>query len=167
MPSSPQAPETGYYFNLFTQARRFRVGLEQRRWCDLWHQHFDVQGIGNLGWPHRHRHLTALFTALAGARRELESSKQPYQLFALVHPRDSASDALVVHTPNPHGSVFPYALGGQPLTRLPPWLGAVMTPGRYTVRVARYDGQTRYIIQPALQSEDGSGVVARCRASGL
>src|SRR3989442_2446792 len=99
--------DRAYYRKLRHKAERFRVNLPAKQWCDLWHEHFDWDGLGNLGWLHRRKHLAVLLSALRRARAELSGSDQPHQLFALVHPRSSADDGVFVHTPNPNGSAFP------------------------------------------------------------
>ena len=140
-------PDKLYYFKLFTKANRFVVDLKKHTWCDLWHQHFDCEGFGNINWVHRRRHLAALLRALTRARHELNESRKPYQLFALVHPRDSGSDAIFVHTENPNGTKFPCKLSCQPIASFPPLLAGYIDPDIYEVLTDVHENETTYVIQ--------------------
>ena len=152
MPSLKQTPgkppDRRYYHRLTRRARMFRVDIDQRAWLNLWHEHFDWEGHGDLGWRHRRRHLSVLLQALARARVELGCASMPSQLFAIVHPRDSASDALYVHTENPHNPDFPYQLSGRPLETLPPLLAGRVDLALYEVLANVQEDGTTYVIRP-------------------
>ena len=135
------------YARLFRAAISFAVNLPQRQWCNLWHQHFDGKGFGDLNWVHRRRHITVLLKALNRARRELQATKQPHQLFAIVHPQDSSSDAIYVHTPNPY-SEFPSAISGSEIHTLPPLLAGRVDQSIYEVLVNRHNDGNTYLIRP-------------------
>ena len=140
-------PDKLYYFKLFNKANRFKVDLKKYTWCDLWHEHFDYEGFGNISWIHRRRHLAALLRALTRARLELNHSSKPYQLFAIVHPRDSGRDAIFVHTENPNGTKFPCDLRGQPVASLPPLLVSYINLSIYEVLATVHRNETTYVIQ--------------------
>lgn len=130
-------------------ARRFRVDLPKKQWCDLWHQHFDWDGVGDEGWRPRRAYVSALLNALARARLELRNAAQPCQLFATIHPKSSMDDALYVHTPNPNGTPFPADYGdAKKLVSLPPLLAGRVSLERYAV-FAVGQGDSRYfVIEP-------------------
>jgi hypothetical protein len=141
------APNRDYYRRLRHQARGFKVDLPAKKWCDLWHTHFDWDGFGNLGGMHRRRHLNALLTALARARVELAAQPVAYQLFAAVYPKSSADDALYVHTRNPNSTPFPYAFeDAVPAAALPPLLAASVDRQHYRVLKSPADGGSCYLL---------------------
>jgi hypothetical protein len=127
-------PDRSYYRRLSREVRKFEVDLPAKKWCDLWHTHFDWDGYGDRGWLDRRRHLRALFVALTRARRELAAQSIPYQLFAAVYPASSSDDALYVHTENPNSTPFPFEFPDtQPTAGLPPLLATFVDPRRYRV----------------------------------
>lgn len=140
------SPDQNYYRELHLKAARFRVNLETKEWCDFWHQHFDWKGFGNLGWLHRRRHLAAVLKALCKARLELSDTKQPYQLFALIHPNSSGDDGIFVHTPNPNGSEFPCTfVDAVEIQVLPPLLVTRINLETYTV-LSQLQGKDKFFI---------------------
>jgi hypothetical protein len=148
-------PTTDYYRLLKRNSRRFRVDMARRKWCDLWHSHFDWRGFGDKGFIHRRRHLNALLTALQRARIELSNYSGAYQLFAAIHLRDSANDALYVHTPNPNGTEFPVDFSGaNEIEELPTLLS-----GRVDLRIYRVlrqhhaDGTESFLVIPRSSGE--------------
>ena len=143
-----QLPDERYYYRLTRKASLFRVDIEKHEWLNLWHQHFDWEGFGDLGWRHRRRHLAVLLRALMRARIELSSSRKPHQLFAIVHTKESASDAIYVHTENPHNTEFPCKLSGQELEVLPSLLAGRVNLTLYAVLVRHHEEGTTYVIQP-------------------
>jgi hypothetical protein len=142
-----------YYFDLKRKTRTFNVALEDKQWCDLWHQHFDWKGLGDKGWLHRRRHLTALLVALVRARQELKSANLPHQLFAIVHPRDSGSDAIYVHTENPNSTPFPITHTGQEVESLPSLLASRVDLSQYRVLSYGSGRERSYIIEPVAHSQ--------------
>lgn len=142
-------PDREYYRKLRRKGERFRVNLVAKQWCDLWHQHFDSNGFGNRSWWHRRRHLAVLLNALRRARVELSATAQAHQLFALVHPRSSADDAVYIHTPNPNGSGFPCEFHGAVAVRaLPPLLAGRVELAQYSVHAVSAEGGSYFVIQP-------------------
>jgi hypothetical protein len=143
-----------YYRELAKKSRNYAVRMDKKQWCDLHHDHFDWDGKGNAGKVHRLKHLNALFRALRRARIELESYGRPYQLFAYVDLKNSANDALYVHTPNPNGSEFPNPIESvSVLVQAPPILCARVDSRQYEVR--RYSGKSGsiYYVIPKASSE--------------
>ena len=141
-------PDKLYYYRLRQRARNFSVNLENKKWCDLWHVHFDTEGFGALGWVHRRRHLSALLVALSRARLELMSAKQPYQLFAVINLSDSGDDAIYVHTNNPNGTKYPIVHLGRPTHSLPPLLAGRVDLNIYRVVVRHENTSSTYVIEP-------------------
>lgn len=140
-------PDKRYYYDLFRKVRLFRVDLEQRGWMNLWHQHFDWEGFGDLSWVHRRRHISALLQALARARIELKNQSMAHQVFATVHVPGSANNALYVHTENPHAA-FPCKLSGRALAFLPATLAGRVDLRLYEVLSSHSQGEISYVIQP-------------------
>lgn len=142
-------PDRDYYRRLYRTADSFRVDLITKRWCDLWHVHFDWNGFGNLNRVHRLKHLNVVLRALDRARRELAGTTQPYQLFAIVYPRSSIDDAVYVHTENPNGTEFPLRFSGAvPIDTLPPLLAGRVNLKLYSVLKQRHDeGDVSFIIE--------------------
>lgn len=131
------------------RARRFSVNMRSKQWCDLWHMHFDWEGDGNASWANRRRYLSALFVALARARVELAAWGKPHQIFAAVHPLNSADDALYVHTPNPNGTEFPLVHAGARLLESPPSLLAGKMPRTgYAVYAVGTGDDVCYVVTP-------------------
>jgi len=143
-------PTAAYYRLLKREASRFTVDMARRKWCDLWHEHFDWRGFGDRGFVHRRRHVNALLTALRRARVELSDHPGPYQVFAIVHVKDSANDGLYVHTPNPNGTDFPMEFpGAESVVGLPPLLSGRVDLHHYKVlRQRNGDGTEFFVIVP-------------------
>jgi hypothetical protein len=141
--------DRAYYRKLRRRGERFRVNLPAKQWCDLWHQHFDWDGLGNLGWLHRRKHLAVLLNALRRARAELSGSVQAHQLFALVHPRSSADDGVFVHTPNPNGLAFPCTFErAAAVPTLPPLLAGRVDLALYEVYAVPNEEGFYFVVQP-------------------
>ena len=148
-----QSADRRYYRKLTSKSRNYAVRMDKKQWCDLHHDHFDWDGKGNTGRAHRVRHLNALLRALRRARIELERYGRPYQLFAYVDLKNSANDALYVHTPNPNGTEFPNPIGSVSVpAQAPPLLGARVDPRHYEVRRYGESGSIFYVI-PRASSE--------------
>jgi hypothetical protein len=146
--SNYSSPTSRYYFDLKRKTNSFKVELGAKQWCDLWHQHFDWKGFGDTGWLHRRRHLSALLVALSRARQELTNAGIPYQVFASVHPNDSGSDAIYVHTENPNGTPFPIVHTGEIVTTLPSLLTSRLCLTRHQVFAYGKGKERSFIIAP-------------------
>lgn len=81
--------------------------LDPSAWCNYAHQHFDWPGYGDICWKERKVHLEILFKHFSIIGDRLKNRERPFQMFAILHWRDSGQDALYFHTPNPY-SDFPY-----------------------------------------------------------
>jgi len=152
-------PDERYYYRLIRKASQFHVGLDRREWLNLWHQHFDWEGFGDLSWRHRRRHLSVLLRALARARAELKDSRKPHQLFVIVHPRESASDAIYIHTENPHNTEFPCRLSGRKINALPSLLAGRVDLTLYEVLVSNHDEGENLCHSPARLSRNSFQVI--------
>ncbi|MBV8620789.1 MAG: hypothetical protein JOY84_18130 [Curvibacter sp.] len=146
--SIKKTPDEYYYYGLKKRLRRFKVDIQKRKWFDLWHEHPDFEGFGDLSWRHKRRHLSMLLRTLTKARIELQNSGMQYQIFAAVYTNESANNAVYVHTPNPNGSQFPCELSGTPLDAMPMLLAGRVDPMRYQVLAIQGVGGTTYVIQP-------------------
>ena len=122
------------------------MDLGRKRWCDLWHQHFDMDGLGDTSWGLRRLHISALMQALVRARHELQTQRLPYQLFAYIDRDESGQDALYVHTENPNGTSFPCELIGRELQTVPALLAGLVAIDRYRVLLAQ--GGRHYYVSP-------------------
>jgi hypothetical protein len=101
-----------YYKNLATQNDfeswdRFNFRDDPEHWFDLWHWHFDWSGLGNDSFKRRRPHLDKLFRHFDIIVEKVEHLKLEFQLFAIINDKNSASDAVYLHTPNPNDSEFP------------------------------------------------------------
>jgi hypothetical protein len=142
----PPSPIATYYTGIWRKARTYRVNMARKGWCDLWHQHFDWDGAGNASWRDRRRHLAVLLHAFRRAQAELASFHGEHQVFAIVTPSDSASDAVYVHTPNPNGTPFPVEPFGERVWSLPPLLAGRLDMRRYEVFGAGAGASRTYTI---------------------
>lgn len=143
-----------YYAKLLKKTREFTVRMDQKKWCDLHHEHFDWDGRGNASRVHRIKHLNALLRALRRARAELAAYGQPHQVFAYVDLENSADDALYVHTPNPNGTEFPNPIESVSVpAAAPPLLAARVDAKQYEVRRYSGQGEAIYYVVPRAGSE--------------
>jgi hypothetical protein len=142
-------PDQKYYRALARKARLFRVDLVRRKWCDLWHDHFDWKGFGNRSPFHRRKHLVALCQAFRRAQRELAAQPMPYQVFINISRNDSGSDALYVHTPNPNETKFPIDFGQYKiLSKAPPLLAGRFNLEDYCIYTQSNEENTWYTVVP-------------------
>jgi hypothetical protein len=145
MRNTEPAADRRYCHRLRRQVRTFRVDLARKQWCDFWHHHFDMRGLGNRSWRLRRLHLSALIQALGRVRHELETQERPYQLFAIIDIADAGGDGLFVHTPNPNGTPFPCDLEGRELRAVPRQLAGQVDLARYRVLMAA-SGRSFYVL---------------------
>jgi hypothetical protein len=142
-------PAYVYYRQLRRKARTFRVDLPKKKWCDLWHDHFDSDGVGNHSAVDRQKHLAALFYAFRLVQRELSEQPVPYQVFLNISRQNSESDALYVHTPNPNSTEFPISFeGGIYLTDVPPLLMGRVDLNQYYILLQSQGKETWYTVIP-------------------
>jgi hypothetical protein len=142
-------PDKEYYRKLYRRARFFRVDLANKKWCDLWHDHFDWNGFGNRSLLHRRKHLAILFQAFHRAQIELASQTTPYQIFINISRRDSGSDALYVHTPNPNSTKFPIDFSKYKLlTKAPSLLAGRFDLNNYSIYTESDKKDTWYMVVP-------------------
>lgn len=140
--------EREYWLKLWRDARQFAVDLPDRQWCNYWHKHFDWHSRGSRSRFEHRKHIRPLMRAFARAQQELSQEALASQVFVQIHPQDPGSDALYIHTPNPH-SEFP-----EPFDRcrfasvLPPLLMGLVSKERYRIGVSEYDGKRWYTIIP-------------------
>lgn len=140
--------ELKYWRHVWRKARRLSINLSDKQWCDNWHVHFDWAGRGSLSRFEHRLHIRPLMHAFARAKSELEKQMTPYQVYVRIHPADPGSDALFVHTPNPH-TQFPTAFEDcQFLDACPPLLMGLVNLARFKVMVSSCEGDTSYTIVP-------------------
>lgn len=83
----------------------------ENSWFDLWHDHMDWKGWGNISWKHRKPHLDALINSFEVLKTKLANYKQDFQLFMYIEVNDSSYDAVYINTENPNGhNNFPMKL---------------------------------------------------------
>lgn len=138
--------DSRYRHQLRRKVRAFRVDLDRKQWCDLWHQHFDMDAVGDGSWRLRRLHISALMQALGHARRELQAQGQRHQLFACINIGESGQDALYVHTENPNGTPFPCELKGRELRAVPGLMAGHVDIERYRLLLA--EGGRHYYVLP-------------------
>jgi hypothetical protein len=138
-----------YYRALHRRADEFELRIGPDRWYDLWHDHFDWRGRGNVSGRQRNEHLCACFTALTRAREQASTVGLPIQVWLSIHPVDSADDALYAHTPNANGTEFPYAFSSFTFgARTPPLLRPFLQATDYRLGVSRFDGTDWFAVVP-------------------
>ncbi|MEC5398831.1 hypothetical protein [Uliginosibacterium sp. H1] len=147
--------ELEYWRGVWQSARTLSVDIAGDNWCNYWHEHFDWESRGTRSRLEHRKHLRPLMHAFARVQSQLHQQSKPHQVFVSIYPNDPGSDALYVHTPNPH-SDYPAEFGGmQFVTWLPPLLIGVVSLDRYRVGVTRYEGDHRFTILPR---QDGAAV---------
>ena len=141
--------EHSYYRKLLKKSRTFEVDLPNKEWCDLHHEHFDLDGKGNEGRLQRVRHLNAHLRALRRARMELLAQSTPFQLFAYIDLAASENDAVYVHTPNPNGTAFPAELNfGDGEAHPPPILACRVDTRLFRILKSSEPGSHVYYLLP-------------------
>ena len=138
-----------YYSRLLPDAEKYVLPVSSSPdWFDLWHQHIDWDGWGNRGPRHRRHHLRALLAVLQRVSSQASSLALPHQVWAIVDPSDSTSDAVYLHTPNPNGADFPYPFDGVSWgAPTPALLAGLIPPGTYEVGASRYNGLLYWLRQ--------------------
>jgi len=137
-----------YWHNLWRRARRFRVDLPHKKWCDYWHTHFDWESRGLRSRSEHRKHIRPLMHAFARAKNELKDHAQPSQIFACIYPSDPGSDGLYVHTPNPNSS-FPTVFDKCRFTdACPPLLIGLVDMRLYQIGISTVENDVAYTILP-------------------
>ena len=137
-----------YYRKLTKEVANFRLELGgPNDWYDLWHQHFDWDGRGNLSRRDRNQHLKALFTAFDNVVEQLNDYHDPYQTWIFISAHDSGQDAIYFHTPNPNKDNFPYTFDGFVWGKNIPELLALHLKEKHVVGVTQFDGETWYAVR--------------------
>ena len=140
--------EVKYWRELWRKARRFSINLPEKEWCNYWHQHFDWHSRGKQSRFEYRKHIRPLMFAFARAQHELSNQPKPYQVFVRIYPADPGSDALYIHTPNPH-SEFPETFDDcQFIGVVPPLLMGLVNMERYKIGVSKYEGDKWYTVIP-------------------
>ena len=154
-----------YYRNLRREAGSFSVDLSDDHWYDLWHTHLDWWGRGNRSTRDRHEHLAALFITLDRVRRQCNETRRRVQTWLSIHPRDSANDALYLHTANPNADSFPYLFPGTDFDAPPPALLRPYLEGTdYLSGALTFGGDPWFVVVPPEQLPEASS--GRPRGSG-
>jgi hypothetical protein len=116
-------------------------------WHDMWHRHPDFRGWSRKGGRSRRTHLVALFRGFDRLLQATETGFGPIQIFITVYERDSAGDAIYVHTPNPAGTPFPYLFDGHQWdVALPSWLAPHVRPAVHRVAGMVWEGDHTYSV---------------------
>lgn len=138
--------ELKYWHNIWQRARRFRVDLPNKKWCDYWHVHFDWESRGMRSRSEHRKHIRPLMLAFARARNELKDQAQSSQVFVCIYPSDPGSDGLYVHTPNPY-SAFPAAFEDCKFTdTCPPLLMGLVNMRHCRIGVSVHGSDVSYTI---------------------
>ncbi|MFZ6800536.1 hypothetical protein [Undibacterium sp. Di24W] len=135
-----------YWRELWKKARTLRVDISGENWCNHWHQHFDWDSRGEQSRLEHRKHIRPLMRAFSKVRNELTKQEEPFQIFVSINPSDPGSDALYVHTPNPHTD-FPLVFEDLTfITTLPPLLLGLVCLKNYQVGVSGYDNEKQFTI---------------------
>lgn len=140
--------ELTYWRKVWRRARTLRVDVSGEAWCNHWHQHFDRDGLGSRSRLEHRKHIRPLMRAFSRVRHELAHQGKPHQVYVCIHPMDPGSDAIYVHTPNPH-SEFPSHFDDLKfISMLPPLLMGLVSLAHYQVGIGKYKGQNWYTVLP-------------------
>jgi hypothetical protein len=90
-----------YYKNLERKAEGYQFDWSPDHWYDLWHEHMDWRGHGNLSRADRIKHIAAHGKAFQRIAEQAKGDRK-YQLFVSFCPHDSGCDAVYVTTENPN-----------------------------------------------------------------
>ena len=71
-------------------------------WFDYWHTHLDWHGDGNNNWEQRKKYLDGHFKLFKLLCEKLKNYPHPFQVWIDIDERDSAQDAVYIHTNNPN-----------------------------------------------------------------
>ena len=124
---------------------RFPIGAE---WFDLWHAHVDWDGEGNRGPESRRVCLRALFAAWADAELLAGELLCSWQSWLVIDSRDSAQDAVYLHSPNPNRENFPYLFEGVSWgAESPAWLAEFIDPIDAELGRSEYDESVLYWVR--------------------
>jgi hypothetical protein len=97
-----------YYKNLLeNDLDLYFHNLDFHSWFDLWHDHPDWNGYGNISWKHRHKHLKALIRRFNYLKGRLSVRTEEFQVYSMININDSYQDAVFIHTENPNQDNFP------------------------------------------------------------
>lgn len=115
LPNNPQLVPRGRWRGARRQFRNLQRRIEAHRfetdpaaWWDLWHTHVDWRGRGNGSWSCRLDYLHLLAAWYAKISAWGAATKRPFQSWIALHEEDAGQDAVYLHTPNPHGTPFPW-----------------------------------------------------------
>lgn len=90
----------------------FTLDTSASSWYDLWHTHVDWEGEGNGNSKLLREQLVRLFSIFESVIAQASGWEKPSNVWLLFVPEHSEDNAVYVHTPNPNGTVFPYAFEG-------------------------------------------------------
>ncbi|MBU8785510.1 MULTISPECIES: hypothetical protein [Bacillus] len=99
-----------YFRNLWEEVNSYDLKLDHESWFDFWHIHLDFFGFGNNSKKIRREHIKAHVALYNRLLQQLEAFDMPYQTWICIHEKDSFSDAVYVHTPNPNDDYFPHQI---------------------------------------------------------
>jgi hypothetical protein len=140
--------ELKYWRGVWKAARTLHVDISGDGWCNYWHQHFDWDSRGKCSRFEHRKHIRPLMRAFSRVQCELAHQDKPHQVYVCIYPTDPGSDALYVHTPNPH-SAFPAQFEDLKfISALPPLLMGLVSLDRYQIGVSECDGDKWYTIIP-------------------
>jgi hypothetical protein len=143
-----RAAERKYWRKLWREVRGFRINLPDKQWCNYYHQHFDWDSRGAKSRLEHRKHIRLMMHAFARARVELASQETPYQLWAQIHPSDPGSDAIYVHTPNPH-TEFPMGDSDErSVSLVPPLMMGLVCLKSYRLVVCESESSKWYVVSP-------------------
>jgi hypothetical protein len=138
-----------YYRHLRSWPDSVKVTFGPDHWYDLWHQHPDFQGWSTSGGRAHQAHLAVLFQAFHRVLAQAAEYDGPAQVFVCVHTKDTAGDALYVHTPNLNSANFPYRFESYRWegVQIPEWLLRYINP-EVQVGETVFEGERRYVVAP-------------------
>lgn len=118
-------------------------------WFEFWHTHLDWDGEGNASPEARRPYLIGLFRLLERLQELARSYPHPSQLWIYILEKDSAQDAVYIHTKNPNRDSFPLDFGFVDFkVDCPNWLMEFVQPDLHRVGRDVYEGVVSYYVVP-------------------
>jgi hypothetical protein len=78
-------------------------------WFDFWHYHVDWLGLSRESLRAKIQHEEALMILLDTIKKQMVGRGIPYQVWGQISD-ESESNAVYIHTPNPHAEKHPYSV---------------------------------------------------------
>jgi len=120
--------------------------LDVATWFDLWHTHIDWKSMGNRHAEGRSEIARLTYALLRHVEQRFSARSAPVQIFATVC-QDTGSNAVYVHSNNPHGTPFPHEFPDVQWGAPPTGLAGIVDTVTHRVGRIRYTDGTAHVIE--------------------